>query len=253
MTAEERIYCLEFEVTTLSGVVNRGELERWTPGFCGEHTEREHVKRYQWVGQFVKGKDVLDMACGVGAGSLMMRTAGGAKNITGVDLSGAAIKYASIKNRHPDVTFVEADGTRYTSDRKFDVVVSFETIEHVPDAVAFIGNVHAALADGGLFIVSTPISAVVLNERPDNRYHVREWGFRAFQEFISKKFTVERVFVQVTGVRQSRLERLTARVFGRARQPGFSYEPVPWDGRRHPVDDMGRKISAYQILVCRKG
>ena len=41
-------------------------------------------------------------------------------------------------------------------DGRYDIVTSLEVVEHVTDPAAFVGALAAAVADGGLLILSTP-------------------------------------------------------------------------------------------------
>jgi SAM-dependent methyltransferase len=88
----------------------------------------EHRSRYRFAAQWVAGKRVLDVACGAGFGLEMLRAAGA--NAVGLDLDFDALCQGSQ---------AQADATRLPlSDASMDVVASFETIEHVPDARALV-------------------------------------------------------------------------------------------------------------------
>src|SRR5579859_6468672 len=124
------------------GVTNRGlpQLGKAAPDldFTGERivagkTEaalfREHEARYVFAGQFVKGKEVLDVACGTGLGTQYLLKAGAAR-CQGIDIDPAAIAYAN--RAYGGCFFSCGDATEIgLADNSVDVVVSFETIEHV--------------------------------------------------------------------------------------------------------------------------
>ena len=109
--------------------------ERFLPGCTGE-IAYEHWHRYAFARQFVKDKRVLDAACGEGYGSAVLGTV--AASVVGVDIDKDAVAEAGRRyGRPPEVSFVEESCTALSlPDASFDVVVSFETIEHVPDAVS---------------------------------------------------------------------------------------------------------------------
>jgi 2-polyprenyl-3-methyl-5-hydroxy-6-metoxy-1,4-benzoquinol methylase len=65
--------------------------ERFIPGTRGE-IWIEHWHRYHFAARWVKGKRVLDLACGEGYGSALL--ARHAESITGVDVSQQAIDHA---------------------------------------------------------------------------------------------------------------------------------------------------------------
>src|SRR4029453_7290007 len=54
----------------------------------------------------------------------------------------------------------------------FDLVVSFQVIEHVPDPVGFLRGLAGRVAPGGELIVTTPNRLMSVSENP---YHLREW------------------------------------------------------------------------------
>lgn len=130
----------------------------------------EHLVRYLFASGYVEGKRVLDVACGSGYGSDLLRSAGAAE-VVGVDRAPEAIRYC--RSHYPAAArFLVADAESLPlPDASFDVVVSFETLEHVPNQRRFLGEVRRLLTTGGLAIVSTPNRAVY---PPGNPYHVTE-------------------------------------------------------------------------------
>jgi 2-polyprenyl-3-methyl-5-hydroxy-6-metoxy-1,4-benzoquinol methylase len=120
--------------------------------------QKSHYKRYVFARQFVRsGMACGDFACGSGYGSaLLAETAG---RVTGVDIKQHVIdtvagRYAGLHN----VEFVCRDLRTIAYDREFDLVVSFETIEHIAeqDVIGLFKNFSRALKDGGILIFSTP-------------------------------------------------------------------------------------------------
>src|SRR5690242_21131023 len=107
-------------------------FERLTPGTEGwERYHGDHLQRYHFFEQHYKGKSVLDMACGTGYGSDII-LAHGAANVTGVDIADEAIGFARSHYKDPRLQFVQSDFRAVeTRDTRFDLVISFETIEHV--------------------------------------------------------------------------------------------------------------------------
>jgi len=124
----------------------------------GSETYVEHTTRYAFAGQFVRGKTVLDIACGSGYGAQSLLDAG-ARRVIGVDISPEAVEDARRRCAQGATRIVRGDLKQIPlSARAVDVVVSFETIEHVgaDGQKTLLEEVRRVLRPGGLFIVSTP-------------------------------------------------------------------------------------------------
>jgi 2-polyprenyl-3-methyl-5-hydroxy-6-metoxy-1,4-benzoquinol methylase len=116
----------------------------------------DHLARYRRVARRAAGKVVLDMACGSGYGSKFLKEAG-ASSVVGVDLNGSAIEYAKVRYPCPGVEFICADATTFQSPHTFDLIACFETIEHVPDPLAFARNLRSLLKEEGELFLSLPL------------------------------------------------------------------------------------------------
>ena len=193
----EELFCIKFELDTLSEVTLKNEAERWIPGFIHEITEHDHVQRYHLAAEYTKGRSVLDFACGAGKGSFILATKGEAKHVTGCDIETNSIRYAKHRNCQDNIEFEVQDAEKYRNENYFDIVISFETIEHLKNYKAFLENIKISLKPGGIFIVSTPISAKSLDLKPHNPYHIQEWGYLEFQSLLSEYFVIEKKYLQL--------------------------------------------------------
>ena len=153
-------------------------------------TIRLHRERYGWASEHVVGKDVLDLACGVGYGSAMMAEAG-AKSVTGVDISPEAIAEAESSFQAPNLAFFCSDYRLLKSggapvplqeayQRGFDVAVSLETIEHLPDPADLVRVLHAGLRPGGILIASVPVTPSM----DANPFHLQDFSARTFRKML---------------------------------------------------------------------
>ena len=131
----------------------------------------EHRGRYRFAAHLVRpGARVLDVACGAGFGLEMLRAAGAYP--LGVDLQPAAL--AEARRAAPGAALIRGDGMRLPlPDQTVDLVVSFETIEHVSDAAALLAELRRVLRPGGCLVLSTPNRD--LRGHTDNPFHVREF------------------------------------------------------------------------------
>ncbi|RSY87950.1 bifunctional 2-polyprenyl-6-hydroxyphenol methylase/3-demethylubiquinol 3-O-methyltransferase UbiG [Sphingomonas koreensis] len=102
------------------------------------------------------GRTALDVGCG--AGLLCEPLARLGAQVTGVDAApeniGAARAHAQASGLTIDYRAGEFENE--VKGRTFDLVTSMEVIEHVSDPAAFVAGLAAALAPGGLMILSTP-------------------------------------------------------------------------------------------------
>lgn len=162
--------------------------ERVVPGLTPERIWADHLARYRFAADRVAGLRTLDVACGSGYGARML-AAGGAAGVIGVDLSAEAIHYARTTFATVGVSFLVADGTALPLPRASrDAIVSFETLEHVPDQHAFLREMARVLRSGGLFICSTPNRPITTNsDAPDavsTPFHTREFTAAEFLDLV---------------------------------------------------------------------
>ena len=147
--------------------------ERFTPESRGA-IWYEHWHRYCLAASLVRGKRVLDAACGEGYGSALLSRS--AATVTGVDVGADAVAHARARYRAPGLSFVQASVTALPlPDASVDVVVSFETIEHLEPQRAMLAEFRRVLAPGGVLVISSP-NRPVYNEDAAlrNEFHVRE-------------------------------------------------------------------------------
>ena len=176
--------------------------ERLMLGQISARTENEHLARYRFAMQLVKGLRVADIACGTGYGSQMLAEAG-AKSVHGMDISEEAVAYARKNFNTPNLFCLAADAQELTtiSDGEFDMVVSFETIEHLPDVNAYLDEIVRILRPSGTFLVSTPdrrIASVLhcFLGHPKNPFHVREYTERELLDLLSTRFQIRACYGQ---------------------------------------------------------
>lgn len=169
--------------------------ERLTGTVSGQ-IEIEHLHRYFFAREMARGKVVLDIACGEGYGaSLIAQTA---RSVVGMDVSSDAVAHASQSYRQDNLSFRVADARRIDADDDaFDMVASFETLEHFYEHEAFYAELRRVLRPGGLLLISTPDRDVY---SPDgsiaNGYHVRELTRAEFETGLGAVFPHVSILLQ---------------------------------------------------------
>lgn len=159
--------------------------ERMIPAFHkGALVYGEHITRYESVVDLLKDKEVLDIASGSGYGSAIL--AEKAKKIYGVDVDADSVAYARKNYKKDNVEFIEGSAEAIPlDDNSVDVVVTFETIEHIQDYKKFLDEIKRVLRPDGFAIVSTPNDI----EFPEgNHFHLHEFKQKELDDLLKQYF-----------------------------------------------------------------
>jgi 2-polyprenyl-3-methyl-5-hydroxy-6-metoxy-1,4-benzoquinol methylase len=175
-------------------------LERIDPTVADEtdqiykRTVEQHQERYRMAIPFVKGKRVLDIACGTGYGSLILAEDGQAAQVVAVDVSPEAISMAKEKFAAPNIIHVHADVEKDPiPGSPFDCIVTFETIEHLMDPKGFLRSLNLMLASDGQLLASIPITQTT----DINKYHLHDFSQKTAADLItSSGFRIEKTVIQ---------------------------------------------------------
>jgi 2-polyprenyl-3-methyl-5-hydroxy-6-metoxy-1,4-benzoquinol methylase len=125
-----------------------------------------HQAAYQHARARVHGGRVLDLGCGSGHGAALLADAGAA--VIGIDriAPDAASRVAGVHFARADLHGLPLRA------KSFDLVVSFQVIEHLEDPTAYLAAIAGLLRAGGLAILTTPNAATSDGVNP---YHVHEY------------------------------------------------------------------------------
>lgn len=151
--------------------------------------EGQHLAKYDFALKFCRGKNILEIGCGSGYGSEYLAE-NGVKKITAFDIDSQAINYAIKNSTHDNVVFRQGDAQTLVLKEKFDVVVSFEVIEHLKDAEKLLELTKKVLKKKGVFILSTPNRkfSPYDGDKPSNPYHVREFYPQELRKILATYF-----------------------------------------------------------------
>ncbi len=266
MDIEKEIFCTNLELKIFSKLVIDNELERFLPGFAFTHTELEHQLRYDWLKQFVDGKEVLDIACGSGFGTKILSSK--AKRVIGCDIDKDIIKYASYRYSNNNIEYRIENVENFKLDNKLDTIISFETIEHLKNVDDYLKNIDNNLKEDGNFFVSTPISNKKIDSNPNNIFHIQEWGFTEFHKLIQKYFDIEEVYIQLHPFQLNRSNILKVLLkptiynikntilffinFFNKKDLSKSLKVIKYNNKKIPKYSLGSTHIGYQILKCKK-
>jgi SAM-dependent methyltransferase len=208
--------------------------ERFTPE-CVREIWYEHWHRYVFACAFARGKRVLDAACGEGYGSALL--ANEATSVLGIDIAEDAIVHARLRyaDRGTRLRFERGDCTALDlAPASFDLITSFETLEHVAAQEALVGGFARALAKDGILVISSPDKRSYSDISGfRNEFHVREL-YRdellallkphfPFVHLYGQKLLFQSTIWSLDGSTQ-KLDAATSRA--EEPRPGLDYDPL---------------------------
>lgn len=162
--------------------------ERYIPSEHGE-IRQEHLHRYAAVLPLAHGKRVLDIASGEGYGSAMLAQV--ASMVAGVDISLEAVEHASrtYGTNLPNLKFLNGSAHAIPlKSKSVEIVVSFETIEHLSAQQEMVAEIRRVLTEDGMLVISSPNRPVYQATYGPNQHHVREFDLEEFDALLRKEF-----------------------------------------------------------------
>jgi len=205
----------------MTEIINTGErilLEKETPLMIARH-----FCAYKFAKDFVGNKTVLDIGCGEGYGSDFL--ADSTKDVLGLDYDKEVIDYAKSKYNKKNLQFLVLDIKDLISlNKKFDVICSFQNIEHIRDTDKLLKDISDLLNENGVFICSTcnMKDASPGRSTPFNKFHVKEYLVDEFRRLLEARFKS----VEMFGLNRS----LAQKVFRRLKKIGlFNFLPEKVD------------------------
>lgn len=128
--------------------------------------------RYNFVNTYCADMDVLDIPCGMGWGTSLLKKC---RSLTGVDISEQAIGDAQLRYKDKASFQVGSMEKLDFQEGTFDLISCLEGIEHVPENVAqvFFSECSRVLRKHGKVIVSSPHCAN--GKHSGNPYHIKEY------------------------------------------------------------------------------
>lgn len=149
----------------------------------------DHQERYFLALQYAKPDDlILDAATGCGYGVNFLAKNSGCKQAIGLDISEHAIKWANKYFGGSNIDFIQTDITSNLNflfpEKRFDLITSFETIEHLEDPIPFLKSLFNLLNNDGKILLSTPNEDTIPLGIGKNPHHFRHYTSEQFQEMV---------------------------------------------------------------------
>lgn len=163
-------------------------MERLSFDNTGSYSALEaaiHAARYAIALPICQGRNVLDIACGEGYGSALLRR-WGASTVDGIDISEAAIRSAREKFHDSRVNFTvgraEEAQTSFP-DKRFDLIISLETFEHLDDPSVYLSQIKALATETAIIIISCPNDHWYYPSPAQmNPFHKRKYTFKEYRD-----------------------------------------------------------------------
>ncbi|MCK9606074.1 MAG: class I SAM-dependent methyltransferase [Methylomonas sp.] len=187
-----------------------------------------HEAAYNYAAMTSIGKNVLDLGCNTGYGSNIINKK--CKSISGVDVSENAITFALREFSNNGIDFKVVNGKNLPfHDNQFDMITSFQVIEHIVDCSNFIAELKRVLSPNGFVIFTTPNSCIRLDPgmKPWNTFHVKEYTANEIERLLSEFFVNVKVLglfatEEITTIEKNRV--FSARNNCRLRNSGVKQE-----------------------------
>jgi 2-polyprenyl-3-methyl-5-hydroxy-6-metoxy-1,4-benzoquinol methylase len=114
--------------------------------------------------------EVLEVGCGEGRGAEILIAS--SNSFTAVDKIQSAID--ALQRKYPQAQFQQMNipPLMGLKDNFYDIVVSFQVIEHIQDDALYLREIHRVLKPGGMALITTPNRKMSLTRNP---WHVREY------------------------------------------------------------------------------
>ena len=227
-------------------------IERLDPNHTPWYSKKllnEHLSRYRLAVPFCKEKTVIELGCGSGYGTKLIAKSG-AKKVYGIDIDELTIKYAKKFYSHKKITFIKASAMHTKLPKNIaDVIISFETIEHVTNPSKMITEINRILKPGGLLIISTPNKAMSLD---DNPYHIKEFMLTELDSLLNgftdlKYFGQGKSIISLIKIYQKLINKKMPTQIKRL------FHLRPWEGFQiYPITLTTKQSYVYIISICRK-
>lgn len=164
-----------------------------------------HRFAYEFTAQYAKQRFVLDVGCGTGYGCKLLAET--AAFVCGIDYDGEAVRYCRHHFAADNIAYAQMNAAALGFHRAFDLVVSFQVIEHVADAHNFVEQIKRVVKPDGKIIIGTLNVPREKQWEHSNPFHQNEMDSAQFSDLMHAHFSK----LEIVGVVYAK--RNTARRF----------------------------------------
>ncbi len=156
---------------------------------------------------FASGYRVLEVGCGTGNVLRVLERTCQHGTVVGMDLFADGLQYA---RRRTSCLLVQGDIHTPPFGTQFDLIGLFDVLEHLPDDMQILRDLHAMLAPGGVLLLTVPAHRSLWSYFDEASHHCRRYELAELQSKLVG-----------TGYRVEYLTQYMATIF-----------PLVWLGRR---------------------
>lgn len=141
------------------------------------------LKAYYLSQDYISGK-VLEVGCGEGRGVELL--APKADDFVGIDKIQQVIE--NLQSKFPGTDFRQMVIPPFSGleENEFDVVVSFQVIEHIKNDLEYLKEIYRVLKPGGRALITTPNIKMSLSRNP---WHIREYTAQQLTDLAKSVFS----------------------------------------------------------------
>lgn len=210
-----------------------------------------HCADYKKAQFVINKKNVLDIGCNSGYGTYILSKS--CNKIVGVDVSKNAIDVAKQKYKKNNLNFQVIDGEKLPfGDNVFDIITSFQVLEHVADYDNYFKEILRVLKPRGVLLLTTPNAEIRVKPgmKPWNRFHVHEFRSDELSDILQKYFSSTSVFGQfaTSDVYSIEYKRCT-------KQKNINNSYIKSNLKNkilYIIHKLNHKIKKYFSLMCKK-
>lgn len=144
-----------------------------------------HLARYLPVRELVRGRRVLDIGCGEGYASAVMKSRWAAQEVLGLDIDVASVKSARRRFSQSGLSYHASDVNEFleSRSRSFDVVTCVETIEHLESPETTVGLIDTVAKRASYVYITCPNDVWYYGQGESlNPFHSRSYTLQEFRE-----------------------------------------------------------------------
>jgi len=143
----------------------------------------EHLHRYRYASELLRGKRVLDIACREGYGTRILAET--AESVTGVDSDAVVVQQAAEEHRCVNLQFLVGSrlAVPVASDHTFDAIVCFDALDDTDNPERLFSEIKRLLTPDGVLVLSAPSAAA--NE---NLFRSKAFSAEEFHNLLQSHF-----------------------------------------------------------------